>query len=212
LGFAQRGIVQLRQLRAAGSKGSSAARDPADCGRGAGGFVGGIRGAVRQVWAAVDPAGAIASRPAVTGLLYGSLGAPADGAARVQSAVPLVCRSVTGRRDLGRNRVHQKPRAPDRGGHRDQVHGRSAQPGTGEGAVVERSFLGRWDADRGVGQHEELPPQRRQRRAAGAGAQWRARLSWREAQQRDARLDHRPRCATVSQGKGPACWPIWGTF
>jgi hypothetical protein len=52
------------------------------------------------------------------------------------------------------------------------------------------SFFGRRHADRGVGQHEELSSQRRQRRAAGAGPEWLARLSRREAQQRDARLDH----------------------
>src|SRR6266436_8974618 len=47
-----------------------------------------------------------------------------------------------------------------------------AYSGAGQGIAVGRSFLGRRHADRGVGQHEELSPEGRQRRAAGAGPQW----------------------------------------
>jgi hypothetical protein len=36
---------------------------------------------------------------------------------------------------------------------------------------------------RGLGEHEELSPKGRQRRAGGAGPQRREGLSWREAQQ-----------------------------
>src|ERR1700747_2262923 len=61
-----------------------------------------------------------ASRSAVGGLLLGALGAAVDGAARLQSAVPLVCRAVGGCRGMGRHCVHQKPRAPDRGGYRSE--------------------------------------------------------------------------------------------
>src|SRR5215469_15455855 len=96
VGCAERHAVQLCELRATDSKGSSVARDPAGCRRGVDGFVVGIRGAVRQVWSAVDPARALAARPAAAGLLLGPFGAAADGAARVQSAVPLVCRAVDG--------------------------------------------------------------------------------------------------------------------
>src|ERR1700756_3357284 len=102
LGCTERRAVQLCKLRGAGSKGSSVARDPADCGHGAGGAVAGIRRAVRQIWAAVDPARAIAPRPAVAGLLFGAFGAAADGAARIQSAVTPVCLVVPGWRELGR--------------------------------------------------------------------------------------------------------------
>src|SRR3984893_15517030 len=114
-GCEKRRAVQLCELRSAGSEGSSVAADPADCGQGAGGSVAGIRKAVRQTWAAIDSAGEIASRSAVAGLLFGAFGAAADGAARLQSAVPLVCWAVAGCRGVGRNGVHQEPRAPDRG-------------------------------------------------------------------------------------------------
>ena len=39
----------------------------------------------------------------------------------------------------------------------------------GQAAAVGRAFLGRWHADRSLGVDEELPPEGRQRRAAGAG-------------------------------------------
>jgi hypothetical protein len=41
-------------------------------------------------------AGETASRFAVAGVLFGALGAAVDGTARLQSAVPLVCRAVAG--------------------------------------------------------------------------------------------------------------------
>ena len=52
---------------------------------------------------------------------------------------------------------------------------------------------------------KELSSQGRQRRAACSGPQWRAGLSPREAQQRDACLDHGSRCSAVPQGAGPTC-------
>src|ERR1700739_2587314 len=61
LGCQERRAVQLRELRGAGSKGSSVAADPADCGQGAGGAVAGIRKAVRQTRPALDSAGETAS-------------------------------------------------------------------------------------------------------------------------------------------------------
>src|SRR6516162_2224956 len=89
LGCQERRAVQLCELRGTGSKGSSVAADPADCGQGAGGAVAGIRKAVRQTRPTLDSARETASRFAVAGLLLGALGAAADGAARLQSAVPL---------------------------------------------------------------------------------------------------------------------------
>src|SRR6266404_1511599 len=79
----------------------------------------------------------------------------------------------------------------------------ATEPGAGQGAAVGRPFLGGWDADRGVGEHEELSPEGRQRRAAGSWPQRGAGLSRREAEQRDARLDHRSQCPIVSQRACP---------
>src|SRR5208282_6867995 len=121
LGYQERRAVQLCELRGAGSKGSSVAADPTDSGRGAGGSVAGIREAVRQARPTIDSAGETASRVAVAGLLLGALGAAVDGAARLQFAVPLVCRAVAGCRGVGRYGVHQEPRTPDRRGHRQEV-------------------------------------------------------------------------------------------
>src|ERR1700730_2996855 len=56
LGREERSTVQLCKLRGAGSKGSSVAADPADCGRCTGGVVAGIRAAVRQIRPAVEKA------------------------------------------------------------------------------------------------------------------------------------------------------------
>src|SRR5467141_448396 len=42
-----------------------------------------------------------------------------------------------------------------------RFHGRSTDPGLGQGAVVGRASLGRRHADRGVGQYEELSPRGR---------------------------------------------------
>ena len=162
LGREERHTVQLCELRGAGSEGSSVATDPSHCRRGTDGSVARFRAALRQVRPAVDPAREIASRSAAAGLLFGALGGAVDGATRLQSAVPLVCWAVVGHRGVGRECVHQEPRAPDRGRHCSQVHGRGSEPGAGQSAAVGRPFLGRRHADRGVGEHEELSSQRRQ--------------------------------------------------
>ena len=74
-----------------------------------------------------------------------------------------------------------------------------------EALPVGRSLLGRRHAGRGLGQHEELPRQGRLGRAAGAGAQRRARFPWREAHQRHARLaPPTPRPSSIAKGKGKA--------
>lgn len=44
----------------------------------------------------------------------------------------------------------------DRPRHRGQVLCHRAQPAAGAWALVERALLGRWHADRGLGQHEGL--------------------------------------------------------
>src|SRR6516162_11395388 len=50
--------------------------------------------AVRPPWPAVDSPGAAVAGSAAAGVLHGALGTAVDGAARLQSVVPLVRRSV----------------------------------------------------------------------------------------------------------------------
>src|SRR4029077_10726453 len=114
LGCEERSAVQLFELRSAGAVGSSVAADPEDCGRGAWCTDGGIREAVREARTAVDSPRETASCAAVAGFLFGAFGAAADGATRLQSAVPLVCRAVAGCGGVGRYGVDQEPRAADR--------------------------------------------------------------------------------------------------
>src|SRR5207248_1573209 len=102
-GCEDRGAVQLRELRGAGASGSSVAGDPEDRQRGAGDAVAGVRKTLCQVRTAIDSAGETAARLAAASLLFGAFGAPADGAARLQSVVPLVCRAVAGCRGVGRD-------------------------------------------------------------------------------------------------------------
>src|SRR5437899_1151024 len=113
-GCENRGAVQLCELRAPGADGSSIAGDPPDRQRGADGAVAGIREALCQVRPAIDSAGETAARAAVAGVLFGAFGAAVDGAAWLQSAVPLVRRAVAGRGGVGRHGIHQEPRAADR--------------------------------------------------------------------------------------------------
>ena len=76
-----------------------------------------------------------------------------------------------------RDRLHEEPRPAARCRGGGEVHGRRSCSPRGEAAAVERPFLGRRYARRGMGEPEELPSQRRLRRAAGSRPQWRAQLS-----------------------------------
>ena len=100
--------------------------------------------------------------------------------------------------------VHPEPRPAAGGGRGARVPGGAAGADGGQAAAVERALLGRWHADRGLGVDEELPAEGRLGRAAGAGAQRRARFPQGKAHERDARLDHRPGGAALSQGRRPA--------
>ena len=200
-GSADGRAVQLRELRAAGAGRSSAAGDPAGRRCRPGGADGRVPAALRAERAALDPAGEAAARLAAAGVLLGALRAPADGAAGLQPAVPLVRRPGRRRPGVGRDGVHQEPRPAARGRDRGQVPARRARAAEGRGAAVGRALLGRRHADPGLGLDEELPAEGRQRRAAGAGPQRRARLPRREAQQRHPRLDHRPRGQALPQGQ-----------
>src|SRR5688572_27817685 len=83
--------------------------------------------------------------------------ADADGAARLQLAVPLVRGPSDGRGGLGSDGLHEEPRpaAGGRGGR--GVLRRGARAGAGEAPAVERALHGGRDADRGVGEPQELP-------------------------------------------------------
>ena len=100
------------------------------------------------------------------------------------------------------------------GRHRRQVHGGGARPGSGQGAAVGRSFLGRRHADRGVGQHEELSS----RRTAAASRRHRVVMASATFTARSAATRPTPRPPIPMPGcivRGPASrpsWPIWATF
>src|SRR5262249_17199330 len=75
----------------------------------------------------VDPARAAVKRADFAGALFGPLRAPADGAARLQSAVSLVRRPLAGRFDLEPDRVHQEPGTPSRRRCVPEVHDQASQ-------------------------------------------------------------------------------------
>src|SRR6266851_1286029 len=77
------GSFQLCELGGASAGGSSAAPGAGDRGRGAGGSVAGSRAAVFAAGASLDRAGEAAAGAVVASLLFGPLGTPADGAARL---------------------------------------------------------------------------------------------------------------------------------
>ena len=68
--------------------------------------------------AAVDCVGAVVAGGAGTGSLLDSQRTAFGGATGLQSFVPLVCRAVDGRPDVGPLYVHEEPGAVDRLGHR----------------------------------------------------------------------------------------------
>src|SRR5215471_21609148 len=105
------GAVQLRELRGAGGQGPPVAGNPRDRQCRVGGAVAGIREALRAIGTAVDRAGEAAAGAVAASVLLGAFGAAADGAAGLQLAVSLVCRAGNGRADLGRDGVHEEPRA-----------------------------------------------------------------------------------------------------
>ena len=70
---------------------------------------------------AVDSARAVAARPAAADALQHSQRAAADGGARLQRPVSLVCRPEPGRSDLGRDDVHEESRPAARRRRRGRV-------------------------------------------------------------------------------------------
>ena len=137
--------------------------------------------------------------------VLGALRTSADGADHLQHDVPLVRRAVDGRAGLGRDGVHQEPRAPAAGRHCARLSGRDPGGPSGQAAAVGRALLCRWNHDRSLGQHEELPSQGRLGRAASTRSKRRNRLSRGATQQSDACLDHGRRRAALQEGSRPGC-------
>src|ERR1700716_2007486 len=124
-----------------------------------GGAVGRFCGALFRAGSAVDRARDAAAGDAVAGVLLGSLGASADGAVGVRSAVPLVRRARYGRSGVGSLDLFEEPRPAAGRRDRSQVSQRGAGSAPGQTVAVERSLLGGWHVDRGVGIDEELQAQ-----------------------------------------------------
>ncbi len=204
--------VLVCELGGTGAGGSSAARDPGDRGRGAGDVVAGVRAALFDAGPAVDRAGAAAAGAVAAGVLRHPLGAPADGAAGLQPAVPLVRRAVDGRAGVGRDGLFEEPGSA--GGRRD--HGMLPAGGAaqraGAGAAVGRSLLGRRHADRCLGVDEELPGQGRQRRRRAAGAMPSATFAATSARTRAMRRRRTPTPGSTARATGSravcASWAI----
>src|SRR5437868_14420869 len=103
------------------------------------------------------------------GVLLGALGTPADGAAGVRSAVPLVCRAGHRRCGVGPLDLLEKPRPTFGWRDRSKVFECGSGAARGQAAVVERALLGRWHTDRSLGFDEELQAER------PAGRRWSTR-------------------------------------
>src|SRR5947209_9350374 len=170
-GFDERAGALFSYCRSgeAGSRRSSASGDPIADQRGFVGAVAGFCGALLRSWAAIDRARDAAASDAVAGILLGALGTPADGAAGVRSAVPLVCRARHRRCGVGPLDLFEKPRPTFGWRDRSKVFECGSGAARGQAAVVERALLGRWHTDRSLGFDEELQAER------PAGRRWSTR-------------------------------------
>jgi hypothetical protein len=162
------GDVQLHLAGEAGAEGSPAAADPGDGGSGSGRALAAVRDALRPDGPAVDRPREAAAGPAAAGALHGPQRAAADGAAGLQPAVPLVRGAERRRSGLGPDGLHQEPGSAVGGGRGPGVFRRGPGTGAGEAAALGRALHGGRDADRGVGEPQELGATGRPR-AAGIG-------------------------------------------
>src|SRR5260370_17944130 len=95
-----------------------------------------LRGPVRAGGPAVDRTGGVAAGPVVPDPVYDPQRAAADGAARLQLALPLVRGPEHGRAGVGPDRVHQEPPTAARRRGRHPVPGTRGRPGaTAAGAL-----------------------------------------------------------------------------
>src|ERR1019366_79028 len=159
--------------------------------------------AVRENRAAVDRAGeVVASAPAASAVL-GAQRTAVDGTARLQSAVPLVRGLEHGRRHLGCDRVHEKPRAPARWGHCRSLLPSRAPAGAGAESALGRALHRGWNATGSVGECEKLSTQGwQERRSAGRSWQCDGGLPRGEAVEPDARIEDGPGCEDGTQRQG----------
>ena len=93
------------------------------------------------------------------GILLGTVRAAADGADRLQLAVPLVRRLGDGCAGVGRDHLQQEPRPPAGRRRGPATAGGRGGAATGQRADVGRAFLGRRHADPGLGLAQVVPAQ-----------------------------------------------------
>src|ERR1019366_7456720 len=167
--------------------------------------------AVRPNRAAVDRTGEVVAGAAAASAVLGAQRTAVDGTARLQSAVPLVRGLEHGRRHLGCDRVHQKPRAPARWGHCGSLLPSRTAAGTGAESALGRALHGGRNAAGGVGECEELSAQGcEERRSAGRCWQCDSRFPRGEAVQRDARIEDGPDPDAKMARKGKGKLKLFG--
>src|SRR5579863_7508573 len=102
---------------------------------------------------------------------------------------------------MGRDGVHEESGSTAQYGDRAAVPVGATGAAAGQEAAEPRTLHGRWHAIKGVGLDEELPAEGRWWQSTGGRAQRRARLSRREAVERDPCQHDGPRRAALPQGE-----------
>src|ERR1700747_1632567 len=80
---------------------------------------------------------------------------------------------------MGPDDIYEEPRAAAEPRLVSKVHDQASEPQPSEAAFVGRTFIGRWNLNRGLGLAEELSCQG-----------WQRRRRWRELPQREAQERH----------------------
>ena len=185
--------IQLRIAGVPDSGGPSASSDPATGGRGARAAVAPLRWYLRERGrSAVGSAGAAVAGAAVAGAVHDPERAPADRADRLQPAVPLVRGPGAGRGGVQRHGVHQESGTAAHGRDRPALLRGGAGAGRVGGVGVLGALHGGRDADRGVGEPEELRAQGREAEGRRRPGQPDGQLPGREAEQPDPCVDDGP--------------------
>src|SRR6266478_9050978 len=116
----------------------------------------------------VHTAGAFAAGIIAADALHGPERADADGAARIQPAVSVVCWTVGQRAGLAPDSIHEEPGPAAGRGSGGRVLLHRGPSGAAEAAAERRPLHRRWHADRSVGRPEELPDEERRQDAEAA--------------------------------------------